>query len=145
MDDQERIDIWRSIIADPATSWVLFEQGTCVLLARPTADPAAEAKALLRASGPVLAASAAGDFSVLALDGGRGWVVGSHHPDIVTLVFPQEIDADAPEVAVGLLGRSKRAQDAARLRVRHVEDRRGTAEVGATDAPVPARDRKSVV
>ncbi|EGV18855.1 hybrid sensor histidine kinase/response regulator [Thiocapsa marina] len=133
MDDLKRIETCRRVIADPETSWVLFEQGTCVLLARPTADPAAEAKALLRASGPVLAGSVAGDFSVLALDGGRGWVVSSHHPDIVTLVFPQEIDADAPEVAVGLLGRSKRAQDAARLRVRHVEVRRGTAEAGPTD------------
>lgn len=128
MDVQDRIDIWRSIIADPAIAWVLFEQGTCVLLGRPTDDPTAEARALLRVCGPVLAGSAAGDFRVSELEGGRGWVVGSHHPDILTLVVPQEVDADAREVAVGLLGRSKRAQDAARLRVRHVEDRRGSTD-----------------
>lgn len=138
MDDPEWIQIWRGVIADPATSWVLFDQGTCVLLRQRLADPAAEAKALLRASGPVLAASTAGDFSVLELEGGRGWVVGSHHPDIVTLVVPQEIDADAPAVAVGLLGRAKREKDAERLRVRHVEDRRGTAAASAPPASSPA-------
>ncbi len=139
MDDPERIEIWRGVIADPAISWVLFEQGTCVLLGHPQqADPAAEAKALLRTCGPVFPGSAAGDFSVSELEGGRGWVVGSHHPDIFTLVVPQEINADAQEVAVGLLGRAKRGQDAARLRVRHVEDRRGTAAAIAPAAPAPA-------
>ncbi|UHD17881.1 ATP-binding response regulator [Thiocapsa bogorovii] len=138
MDDLERIDTYRRVIADPETLWVLFEQGTCVLLRQPAADPAAEAKALLRACGPVLAGSVAAEFSVLELDGGRGWVVGSHHPDIVTLVFPQEIDADARAVAVGLFGRAKREQDARGLRVRHVEDRRSKAEAGSTDALTPA-------
>jgi hypothetical protein len=71
MDDQDRIDIRRSIIADPATARVVFEPGTCVLLARPTGDPAAEARALLRACGPVRAGSAAGVFGVSELEGAR--------------------------------------------------------------------------
>jgi hypothetical protein len=71
MEDQDRIDIRRSIIADPATAWALFAQGTCVRRGQPTGDPAAEATALLRACGPVLAGSAAGDFRVTELEGAR--------------------------------------------------------------------------
>ena len=48
-----------------------------------------------------------------------------HHNDILTYVAPDEVDADrASDLIVGLLGRSKRGQDAEELRVVHVEDRR---------------------
>jgi hypothetical protein len=58
-----------------------------------------------------------------------GWVVTSHHNDILTFVGPSEvdpseIDPDAEEVAVGLHGRSKRGRDAEQLRVLYVEDNR---------------------
>ena len=32
------IDVWRRIIADPEKSWVLFDNGTCVILVEPVED-----------------------------------------------------------------------------------------------------------
>lgn len=54
-----------------------------------------------------------------------GWVVTSHHPDILTYVGPDEFEeAEPAEVMVGLIGRGKREQDAAELSIVHVEDKR---------------------
>lgn len=61
-------------------------------------------------------------------DNWHGWVVTCHHNDILTLVGPDEVGRDAEDLAVGLLGRSKRGQDAEGLRVLHVEDKRHAPE-----------------
>jgi len=131
----ELIEAWRAIINGPGKSWVLFENGTCVILMEPEADLAAQATALLREYGPVRVGSSFGDFSTITLEDGHGWVVTCHHNDILTFVGPDEASPDAQDVVVGLLGRSKRGQDAEQLRVLHVEDKRH-AERGA--APDPA-------
>jgi hypothetical protein len=121
------IEAWRATINGPGKSWVLFENGTCVILMEPEADLAAQATALLREYGPVHAGSSFGDFSTITLEDGRGSVVTCHHNDILTFVGPDECSPDAEDVVVGLLGRSKRGQDAEELRVLHVEDKRHAA------------------
>src|SRR5262249_11435627 len=68
--------------------------------------------------------SSFGDFSVITLDNGRGWVVTCHHPDILTMVGRDEVEPDSTDVLIGLLGRSKRGQDTDELLVLHVENRR---------------------
>ena len=119
------IDVWRRIITDAAESWVLFENGTCVILVEPGDDLAGQAVALMKEWGPVHAGSPAGDFGVIELPDGLGWVVTCHHNDILTLVGPDEVSPEeANDLVVGLLGRSKRHQDAEGLVVIHVEDRR---------------------
>lgn len=76
--------------------------------------------------GPVHAGSPAGDFSVINLRDASGWVVTCHHNDILTYVSPEEITAESAEsVAIGLLGRSNRNEDARSLEVIHVEDAHG--------------------
>lgn len=127
MDGAELVAAWRDIINGPEKSWVLFENGTCVVLMEPGGDLAAQATELLREWGPVRAGTPAGDFDTVALRDGRGWVVTCHHEDILTIVGPDEMAAGAPDVVVGLCGRSKRRQDAEQLRVLHVEDRRDGA------------------
>ncbi|HEY1068589.1 MAG TPA: hypothetical protein VGE52_20865 [Pirellulales bacterium] len=124
MDGAQLIEAWRAAINGPDKSWVLFENGTCVILMEPEADLAAQAVALLREYGPVHGGSSFGDFGAIALADGRGWVVTCQHNDILTFVGPDEADPDSPDVMVGLLGRSKRGQDAEDLRVLHVEDKR---------------------
>src|SRR5262249_42400840 len=96
----------------------------------------AQATALLREFGPVNAGSSFGDFTTITLDNDRGWVVACHHNDILTFVSPDEVGPDAEDLVVGLLGRSKRGQDAEELRVLHVEDKRSANQ----DAP-PKRPR----
>jgi hypothetical protein len=124
MEGTELIEAWRDTINGPDKSWVLFEHGTCVILMEPEVDLATQATALLREWGPVHAGSSFGDFGTITLDNGRGWVVTCHHNDILTFVGPDEVGPDAGDVVIGLLGRSKRGQDAEECRVLHVEDRR---------------------
>ncbi|NNF43759.1 MAG: hypothetical protein HKN62_12095 [Phycisphaerales bacterium] len=115
---------WRAIILGGHKSWVLFENGTCVIIEALEGDLEDQAVHLMKQWGPVHGGSAAGDFSTVTLKTGDGWVVTSHHRDILTLVLPDELDDDPGELAIGLHGRSKRNQDAATLTVIHVEDRR---------------------
>jgi hypothetical protein len=125
MDSAGLVAAWRDILNSPDKSWVLFENGTCVVLMDPSADLAGQAVELLREHGPVYPGSSFGDVGTITLDDGRGWVVTCHHNDILTYVAPDEVEADsATDLVVGLLGRSKRGQDAEELRVVHVEDRR---------------------
>lgn len=129
------IAAWRETINGSNKSWVLFENGTCVILMEPEADLVAQAVALLQEFGPVHAGSSAGDFTTITLDNGRGWVVACHHNDIPTFVGPEEVSPDAEDLMVGLLGRSKRGQDAEELRLVHVEDKRHTDQGAVADRP----------
>jgi hypothetical protein len=117
--------LWRSIIIGANKSWVAFEHGTCVILLQPEEDLAAQAQRLLAEWGPVHAGSPAGDFGVIRLEKAPGWVVTCHHPDILAHVAPDEAGTPSPtDLSIGLMGRSKRDQDARTLKVVHVEDRR---------------------
>lgn len=119
------VDVWRRIIIDARKSWVLFENGTCVLLVEPDHDLAAQAVTLMKEWGPVHPGGPAGDFGVIELPDDFGWVVTGHHDDILTFVGPDEVSSGkVNDLVVGLLGRSKRDQDSVELRIVHVEDRR---------------------
>jgi len=58
------IAAWRSCIQGENKSWVLFEQGTCVILMQPETDLAAQAVALLREFGAVQVGTPSADFNV---------------------------------------------------------------------------------
>ena len=113
--------MWRSIIVGPGKSWVLFRQGTCVIITVPTADIRSEATNLLREWGPVHEGTPAGDFGVTHLDDDPGWVVTCHHPDILTYVSPKNVARAAKDIEIGLLGRARRNQDSAELEIAHIE------------------------
>ena len=124
MDDPGHDDLrrtWHSIIVGEGKSWVLFEHGTCVIFVNAVGDVEKQAVELLREWGPVQVGTDAGDFNVVELVQHPGWVVTCHHPDILTYVDPEEVGEGAAEVMIGLIGRSKRDQDAHELRVVHVE------------------------
>jgi hypothetical protein len=119
------IETWREIILGDNKSWVLFKNGTCVILVEPEPDLAQQAVALLREWGPVQAGTSSADFSIIELGEHPGWVVTCHHDDILTYISPDEFSTDEPaELVVGLLGRQLRDQDASELGVVHVEDKR---------------------
>jgi hypothetical protein len=124
MEGPELIQAWRASIRGADKSWVVFEHGTCVVLPEPEEDLAAQATALLKEYGPVHVGTPAGDFNVITLESGLGWVVTTHHPDVLNFVGRDEVSPGTADVMIGLLGRSRRAQDAGELRVLHVEDRR---------------------
>jgi len=123
--DLTLIEIWRALILNKQTPWVLFKNGTCVVLAEPAdleGRAAEQAVAILKAWGPVQVGTPAGDFSVVPLDGLPGWVVTSHHEHVNTYVAPAEVGLDAAdELTIGLVGRAKRERDADELEILHIE------------------------
>jgi hypothetical protein len=120
------IEACKSVIVGDEKSWVLFRNGTFVLLRKPETDLANQAIDLMRQFGPVHAGSPAGDFTTTSLTDDPGWVVASHHNDILTYVSPDEVPGGkATDIEIGLYGRNKRDLDAAGLEVIHIEDRRG--------------------
>lgn len=122
------IEAWRSIIIGGSKSWVLFQNGTCVILMEPQADLKAQAIELLREWGPVRPGSSAGDFGITTLTDHPGWVVTCHHNDIIAYVAPNELSSEmAQDLAVGILGRRKRHEDSTALDVIHIEDKRPVA------------------
>jgi hypothetical protein len=120
VDNQTLVDAWRRLLTGSGKSWVLFAHGTCVVLEHPTGDVAEQAVGILGEFGPMHVATAAGDFRVLELNQGEGWLVTSHHPDVITFV-PRDDPEDPSHLAVGLLGRSRRDLDGTELSVVHVE------------------------
>lgn len=120
----ELVQVWRDVIQGDEKSWVLFENGTCVILMEPEDDLSAQAVALLREYGPVHAGGPAGDFGTIDLEAAPGWAVYGHHGDILTYVAPDEVEEGADDLVVGLFGRAKRDQDGRELAVVHVEDKR---------------------
>jgi hypothetical protein len=120
------VDSWRkALISADTKSWVLFENGTVVVLMAPEDNLKSQALDLLKEWGPVHVGSPTGDFSVIPLSNHSGWIVTCHHNDILTYVAPSEIKEDKPsDVMVGLHGRSKRGWDAHDLKVIHIEDNR---------------------
>lgn len=120
------VEVWRKVIVGADKSWVLFKNGTCVILMEPAADLGAQAVELMKECGPVYPGSPAGDFSTIDLTNAPGWAVTSHNNDILTYVDPEEVgDANPSDLVVGLIGRAKRDQDAHELEVIHIEDKRG--------------------
>jgi hypothetical protein len=125
MDGPELIEAWRATLGGLDKTWVLFENGTCVVFTEPESDLTAQASAILREFGPVEDASPIGDFSAtIPLPDRRGWLVAGHHSDIFTFVDADEVAPDTPDVDIGRLGRSRRKRDVEQLRVLHVEDNR---------------------
>ena len=120
VENQTLIDAWRRLLTGSGKSWVVFEHGTCVVVEHPVGDLAEQAVGILREFGPMHVATAAGDFRVLELQQGDGWLVTSHHPHVVTFV-PRDDPEEPSHLAVGILGRSRRDRDGTELRVVHVE------------------------
>src|SRR5262245_54586589 len=85
MEGSEFVEAWRATLTGLDKSWVLFENGTCIVFTEPASDLITQAKAILREFGHAGDASAIGDFAAtIPLDDGRGWLVAGHHSDIVT-------------------------------------------------------------
>ena len=120
-------DIWHTLIDDTQKSWVVFENGTCVILMQPNDNLSQQAKSLLSGYGSMIGGTSSDDFSVLELDLVPGWVVGWHHPDILNFVAPDELFESLPkDMQAGLIGRQHRSDDAQQLKVVYIYDSRTT-------------------
>jgi hypothetical protein len=121
-----RLEELREIISKNGQVWVLFEHGTVVVLREPEADPKTQAIDILREYGPVVVGTELGDFNVVTLDDGQGWMVTASHEAVFTYVRPDDLPPKRlSDFEIGLYGRNRRDMDGKELNVVHVEDRRG--------------------
>ena len=115
------LDVWRRFLGDKHRQWVLFRNGTCVVLDEKNTDARSRAITLLKNEGKVAAGSTRGDFSVISLQGLPGWMVLFYRHDIVTHIDPSEVPINASDAQIGLVGRAKRHRDSETLDIVHIE------------------------
>lgn len=122
MDSQRLVDAWDAML-DSGKLWVLFENGTCVILPDQfSSAPASRAIELIAQYGLFTPGTPSADFDIIVPDNVEGWIITSQHPDIITYVAPGE-SPDERSPAVGVYGRDKRVQDAIEQRVIHVHQK----------------------
>ena len=71
----DHVEIWRRLIIGDNKSWVLFEDGTCVILMEPKEDLAAQAIDIMKEYCPIHVGSSSADMRVIKLTNYPGWEV----------------------------------------------------------------------
>ncbi len=108
----------------PKYQWVLFSNGTVVIIDDPTDKENLKEKALthMKQYGPVYPGCPAGDFSTVELHDTEGWLVSVYGHGMYTYVHPQELENSNPESAlIGLYGRDKRDKDSRELKIIYIK------------------------
>ncbi|OGY96687.1 MAG: hypothetical protein A2122_00910 [Candidatus Liptonbacteria bacterium GWB1_49_6] len=115
-------DIYGKIITGEKESWVLFQNGTCVVFTEPQADYKQAAVKKLREAGEARGGGESGDFSVMKLKDLPGWIVSYFAPGIFNYISPEEFEGGNPsDIAIGMVARKKRNSDSASGVVIHTE------------------------
>ena len=116
------INIYKKVIIDPKVSWVVFKNGTCVMLLKPEKDLKVQAIKILKEHGRVLVGTPSGDFEVTKIPEIDGWVVTGDYPGIMNYVSQEELEGTKSDFEIGIIGRTKRELDAKELKVIHIEN-----------------------
>ncbi len=117
------LSVYKKIIIDSSMNWVLFKNGTCVMLLKPEKDIQAQAIKILKEHGSVVAGTPSGDFEVTKIPEINGWVVTGNYPGIMMYVSQEEAGKKNSDFEIGIAGRTKRQKDTKELIVIHVEDK----------------------
>lgn len=123
MQSDNIIDIYKKVVTDNQMSWVLFKNGTCVMLLKPEKDVKEQAMKILKEHGPVVAGTPSGDFEVTKIPDINGWIVTGDYPGIMMYVSEEEAGTNNSDFEIGIIGRTKRRQDGKDLVVVHIEDK----------------------
>lgn len=123
------IHIYKKIVTDNSMCWVLFKNGTCVMLLRSEEDVRAQAINILKGHGSVTAGTPSGDFEVTKIPEIDGWVVTGDYPGIMIYVSEEEVN-NKNDFEIGLIGRTKRELDGKGLEVMYVEDKGKHPDLG---------------
>jgi len=116
LSEQQLIDNVKKAINPEFNDWVLFSNGTYIILEDTTIkDKKEKAIEIMKENGPVYVGSPSGDMSITKLTNTKGWVVGGDYYGMYTYVDPTELEAkginNPKDIDVGLLGRDKRDKD----------------------------------
>lgn len=95
-DVARRAGRWMEILCNSAIRPIaLFSFGTCVVSVDDNDDPAARARELLQAFGHAIPGTRSGDMLVYVLPDTGDFVIGGHHPSILTFVSRDKSATDA--------------------------------------------------
>jgi len=119
----ELVAVYKKAIIDLAISWVLFENGTCVMILKPENDLRAQAIEIIKSHGSAIPGSPSGDFDVTKIPKIDGWLITGDYPGIMDYVSSQE-GKRKDDFEIGMIGRMKRESDAKTQKVVHIEDKR---------------------
>lgn len=122
MDREVLIGVWWDCICGVDKFWVLFVWGICVIFMQLELDFVVQVWVLLVEWGVVQVGMLVGDFGVIILDNGCGWVVIGYYLDIFIFVFCEELEEDVGELFVGMYGCFWWGEDVEVLVVIYVED-----------------------
>ena len=118
--NEKRIEVWRRILK-PDQSWVLFENGTCVIWDGITDNPETYGINLLKAYGFVVPGTPAGDFNQKMMGNPPGMLVTYHHEHIMSFLLEEELDDPGVLSIPGIIARHRRELDAKSLVIVHIE------------------------
>lgn len=118
MDNNAVIGIYKKVIEPNLKNWVVFEQGTCVILYHPKGNLETQAKEVLQKYGKVHPGTPSADFTVIKVD--SGWIVAGDQPGILNYISEDE-GKNMEDYEIGLIGRDKKEMDSKELKVVHVE------------------------
>lgn len=113
-DSEELIKIFKKVIEPKLQNWVVFAQGTCVIIYHLPKDLKAEAIKVLQKYGSVTPGTSSADFTVLKVD--PGWIIAGNQPGILNYVSEDE-GYEKEDYEIGLVGRNKKDQDSKELKV----------------------------
>lgn len=125
-DPIRRAEDWQNLTADPAVrSLVLFSYGTCVVITDETDDPAELAKQILSQYGHAVPGTSSADMLVYGLPQSGDFVIGCHHPNLLTYVprslFDPAATDDQLRMPAACLGRDFRCLDTFAQQTVHVK------------------------
>lgn len=108
------INIYKKVIEPNLKDWVIFENGTCVIIYKSQGDLKNEAAEILKKYGQAYPGTSTADFTVTKVD--KGWIVTGDQPGILNYVSEDEGE-EKEDWEIGLLGRNQKEQDSKELRV----------------------------
>lgn len=111
---EELIDTYRKVIEPKLKDWVVFSNGTCVIIYNHPSDLKNEATEVLKKYGTVTPGSESADFTTTKID--SGWIVTGNQPGILNYV-PEDEGREKEDYEIGLLGRNKKELDSKELKV----------------------------
>jgi hypothetical protein len=123
MTEKDLIENVKKAINPTFTNWVLFSNGTYIILADSIeTDKKNKAIEIMKEYGPVFAGSPAGDITVTTLNLAPGWSVGGHYYGMYTYVDQKEMKPNPTDLEVGLYGRQKRDKDGKELNLIYLNE-----------------------
>lgn len=109
--------VYKKIIEPKLKDWVIFSNGTCVIIYKSQGDLKNEATETLKKYGFIAPGSSSADFQVLKID--SGWIVYGDQPGILNYVTEEE-GKGKEDYEIGLIGRNKKEQDSKKLDIIYI-------------------------